>query len=67
VRHPRAALDAGFVKSPKFQQFCLQSAVNHENAAGVGFCGKSVIVIKLLLLIGRAHIAGIINLKGNQP
>jgi hypothetical protein len=47
---------------PEFQQFCLQSAVNHENAAGVGFCGKSAIVIKSLLLVGRAHIAGIINL-----
>jgi len=27
-------------KSPKFHQFCLQTAVNHENAALVGFGGK---------------------------
>jgi hypothetical protein len=27
-------------KSPKFHRFCLQTAVNHENAAAVGFGGK---------------------------
>jgi len=27
-------------KSPKFHQFCLQTAVNHENAAAVGFGGE---------------------------
>jgi hypothetical protein len=27
-------------KSPKFHRFCLQTAVNHENAAVIGFGGK---------------------------
>jgi hypothetical protein len=27
-------------KSPKFHRFRLQTAVNHENAAAVGFGGK---------------------------
>ena len=35
---------------------------SHENAASVGFAGKSFIVIKLLLLVGRANIGGTINL-----
>jgi hypothetical protein len=52
---------AGCAKSPEFHRFCLQTAVNHENAAGVSFSGKSVIVIKSLLLVGRANIAGSIN------
>jgi hypothetical protein len=55
-------LRARSAKSPEFHRFCLQTAVNHENAAGVGFAGKSVIVIKLLLLVGWANIAGTINL-----
>jgi hypothetical protein len=50
---------ARFAKWPEFHRFCLQTAVNHENAAGVGLAGKSVIVIKSLLLVGRANIAGI--------
>jgi hypothetical protein len=62
VRHERLGFSAGFAKLPEFHLFCLQTAVNHENAAGVGFCGKSAIVIKSLLLIGRANIAGTINL-----
>jgi hypothetical protein len=53
---------AGFVKMPEFRPFCPQSAVNHENPAGLGFCGKSAIVNKSLLLVWRAHIAGIIDL-----
>jgi hypothetical protein len=27
-------------KSPKFHRFCLQTAVNHENAGAVGFGEK---------------------------
>jgi hypothetical protein len=50
---------------PEFHRFCLQTAVNHENAAGDGFPGKSVIVIKSLLLVGRANIAGSLSFKGN--
>jgi hypothetical protein len=53
---------AGFAKLPEFHRFCLQTAVNHANGAGDGFAGKSAIVIKSLLLAGRANIAGIINL-----
>jgi hypothetical protein len=49
-------------KLPEFHQFCLQTAVNHANGAGDGFAGKSAIVIKSLLLAGRANIAGTINL-----
>jgi hypothetical protein len=37
-------------------------AVNHEDAADVGFARKSAIVIKSLLLLGQANIAGAINL-----
>jgi hypothetical protein len=58
----RSVFRARFAKWPEFHRFCLQSAVNHENAAGAGFPGKSVIVIKSLLLVGWAHIAGSINL-----
>jgi hypothetical protein len=46
---------------PEFHWFCLQTAVNHEKAAGNGFPGKSVIVIKSLLLVSWANIAGGIN------
>jgi hypothetical protein len=53
---------ARFAKLPEFHQFCLQTAVNHANGAGDGFAGKSAIVIKSLLLAGRANIAGTINL-----
>jgi hypothetical protein len=50
------------LRETKFHRFCLQTAVNHENAAGVGFSEKSVIVIESLLLVGRANIGGTINL-----
>jgi hypothetical protein len=52
---------ACFAKLPEFHWFCLQTAVNHEKAAGNGFPGKSVIVIKSLLLVSQANIAGSIN------
>jgi hypothetical protein len=52
---------ASFAKLPEFHRFCLQTAVNHANAAGDGFPGKSIIVIKSLLLVSRANIAGSIS------
>jgi hypothetical protein len=47
---------------PEFQRFCLQTAVNHENAADDGIARKSAIVINHLLLVGRANIGDSINL-----
>jgi hypothetical protein len=49
-------------KLPEFHRYCPETAVNHENAADDGFAGKSAIVINALLLVGRANIAGAINL-----
>jgi hypothetical protein len=42
--------------------FALKLPLTMRIVAGGGFAGKSVIVIKSLLLVGRANIAGIINL-----
>jgi hypothetical protein len=49
-------------KSPEFRQFCLQTAVNHQNAVSVGFCGEIGYRYQIIALVGPANMAGAVNL-----